>query len=203
MMRCAIWVSGIEGDFYAVFDRDPDPHRFICVGAEVPHGVDEPAKNEQLPVLVEVVELGNDEKVTPLASVVRFYRRNKVYPRRTNARYLSLFNGFVECRLGFVDWEVDATQNGRCLIPNSGSVCDVVKCASEIVEGVPYRAYEGLGDGGFIPQELRFLRACRIRIKNHTLAIIPQEGQDAALYVCDVLVGPLEFLPSARYIVQG
>lgn len=197
-----IGIRGIDGEFYAFFQRDAAFYRNVIDSVE-PVLVSEQLVRDKIPVFVDVVEGTDDIKVSPLPSVVWFDSSEKVYPGRPNTAYLSLFDGLVKTiGSGFLptDGERNIVQqfSGQSLV-SGDRVGQVIERTSEIMDNVPYYAYKRSRDGLRLDKE-RFLDCGRLRIGDGLVSVVPQEQVKTGLEIFDVLLGPLVFVPGARYV---
>jgi hypothetical protein len=202
VVRVVIGIRGVEGEFYAFVQRNPAPNEDI-VRPVPPMRLSVHSKNEQVPVLVDVIECANDEQIAAIPSVVWFGSIQKREPRETDVRYLSLFDGSVKVAPPLPIGEADRFKDfGDNLVMRSNGVSQVVKGATQVMDGIPYGAYERNGDA-LGQDKLQFMRRCRIRVTNRACRVIATEGAKTGLEIVDVLIGPLQFIPRSRYVVQG
>jgi hypothetical protein len=195
MVRVVIGVCGIERNFYAVFDANATSNGLVGLNGVIPKkSVVISSHRDYVPVFVEIVKEANDKKIAVSPSVVRFYSLQEPYPWGPDTGYLSLFDRTIKTGFACADGKIGLAQIMPTEpVPFPDSVGNVVKRATHIMNGIPYRAYEDVGNGG--SDELRFLSDCRLRLMDQKIAIIPQISGKTSFEVFDVLVGPLQFTP--------
>jgi hypothetical protein len=151
----------------------------------------------QVPVFVELVKAMDSVEIASTPSVVWFDAPKEGRPLSTDLKYYSLTQGLIERFSGFRDGEVDfAKPFALDPIENSGLVGNVVQSATQVMDRIAYSAVK-IGGKGPGEDYTMLVNALHVRLSANVVQASLEKVAEGVLKLNNVLVGPLQFIPSA------